>query len=371
MRVLAVGDRFVPAESYLVALAARLSRAGPGGGAPDTDTDAAPGPAGGGPGGVELCAVDWAGDRAAQHAAQQAMERYGPDAVPPPAELLAAVGGAGVLCVHFAPVSGRLLAAADGLRLVAVARAAVQNVDVAAATERGVGVVPVAGRNAAAVAELQIGLMLAEARDIARADRSVRQGGWRKEYPGPRVQISGRTVGMVGFGQVGAQFAARLAGFGPCLLAYDPYAHDATLARYGVRRATLDEVFAESDFVVVQARHTARTDRFIGAAQLALMRPTAYLINVSRSRLVDTGALYDALAGGRIAGAGLDVHDEEPLPADSPWRRLDNVTITTHFGGDTEETVTTSARLVAEQVVTFLAGGRCPDAVNATALGWR
>jgi D-3-phosphoglycerate dehydrogenase len=213
--------------------------------------------------------------------------------------------------------------------------------------------------------------MLAEARDIARADASVKAGSWRKEFPGSRVEIAGRTVGMVGFGHVGRHFATKLAGFGCRLVSYDPYAPDALLAEAGVERAaTLDEVFSESDFVVVQARHTPDTERFIGRAQFALMKPEAYFVNVARSRVVDTDALYEALAEGRIAGAGLDVFDEEPLPADSPWRRLDNVTMTTHFGGDTVDTNRTSAVLVADAVVEFARTGRCGGAVNAAALGW-
>jgi D-3-phosphoglycerate dehydrogenase len=348
VHTLVVGDGFIPASSYVTALRDRL-----------------------GPDFGPVRTVDLPGDQAAQHERQQVMEARGPNAVDPPPEVLAAVAGAEALCVHFAPVGEKLIAGADTLRLVAVARTGLENVDVAAATGRGVAVVPVYGRNAGAVAELQIGLMLAEARNIARADASARAGGWRKDFPGPRVEIGGRTVGMVGFGHVGAQFTRRLSGFGARLLAFDPYATDAALASAGVTRvATLDEIFLESDFVVVQARHTPETERFIGAGQFALMKAGAYFINVARSRVVDTAALYDALAAGRIGGAGLDVFDEEPLPPGSPWRRLDNVTLTTHFGGDTEETNTTSARLVAEAVAEFAGTGRVAAAVNAEALGW-
>jgi D-3-phosphoglycerate dehydrogenase len=213
--------------------------------------------------------------------------------------------------------------------------------------------------------------MLAEARNIGRAHASVVAGGWRKDFPGARIEIGGRTVGLVGFGHVGRQFAARLSGFGCRLLAYDPYDAGDGFAEYGVTRVpTLDDVFRDSDFVVVQARHTAETNRFIGAAQFALMAPHAYFINVARSRMVDTEALYAALAEGRIAGAGLDVFDEEPLPPDSPWRSLPNVTFTTHFGGDTEETNATSTRLVAEALNEFATTGRVRSAVNAGALGW-
>ncbi|SHN47436.1 NAD(P)-dependent oxidoreductase [Cryptosporangium aurantiacum] len=343
MITVVVGDQFIPAAHYVEALGD----------------------------GLDVRTATWAGAKGEQHALQQVMEQDGPNGVPPPAELLAAVEPAEALCLHFAPVSAALIAAAPKLRLIAVARSGLENVDVEAATAAGVGVVPAHGRNAGAVAELQLALMLAEARDVARADASVKTGGWRKEFPGTRVELAGRTVGMVGFGHVGRVFAQRVAGFGCRLLAYDPYTPDAALAASGVERAAdLDHVFADGDFVLVQARLTPETSRFIGEAQFRLMKPTAYFVNVSRSRLVDSSALYSALAAGRIAGAGLDVFDSEPLPADSPWRTLDNVTITTHFGGDTEDTNRTSTRLVAEAVAELATTGRVARAVNAAALGW-
>jgi D-3-phosphoglycerate dehydrogenase len=346
IETLVVGDEFIPPESYLDAFreAAEL---------------------------VRVRTVRWGGAKSRQHELQQVMERDGANAVPAPAELLDAVRGAQALCLHFAPVGEELLAAADDLRLIAVARAGLENIDIAAATQRGIGVVPVHGRNAGAVAELQLALMLAEARNVARADASIKSGGWRKEFPGARLEVAGRTVGMVGFGHVGRVFTRRLAGFGCRMLAYDPYAPDAVLAESGVERAaTLEQVFTEGDFVIVQARHSAETDRMVGAAQLRLMRPHAYFINVSRSRLVDEAALLDVLREGAISGAGVDVFDNEPLPPDSPWRTADNTTLTTHFGGDTEDTNRTSAALVAQAVLEMAHTGRVAHAVNAADLGW-
>ncbi len=346
--ILVVGDEFIPVSAYEEALAA----------VPDSGAL------------VRVRGVRLGGDKARQHELQQVTERDGANAVPAPAEVIEALDGARALCVHFAPVGAEVLAAGPELRLVAVARSGLENVDVPAATKRGVAVVPAHGRNAGAVAELQLALMLAEARNVARADASIRSGGWRKEFPGARVEVAGRTVAMVGFGHVGQVFARRLAGFGCRLLAYDPYASDGVLADHGVRRATLDEVFAEGDFVVVQARHTAQTERMIGARQLRLMRPHAYFVNVARSRLVDEAALLDVLREGAIAGAGLDVFEQEPLSPDSPWRSLDNTTLTTHFGGDTVETNRTSARLVADAVLELARTGRVARAVNAGELGW-
>lgn len=347
MEVLAAGDAFIPAELFTSALTGQLT-------------------------GPTVRELTWSGDKASQHELQQIMEVDGPNAVPAPPEIVAAVPGAEVLCAHFAPVGADVLAAADRLKLVAVARTGLENVDIEAASARGIAVVPVFGRNAASVAELQIGLMLAESRNISRADASVKAGGWRKDFPGARIDIGGRTVGMLGFGHVGHRFAGKLSGFRPRLLAYDPYVSTDVLSEFGVERAAdMEQVFRESDFVVVQMRHSAETDRVIDAKLLGLMKPDAYFINVSRSRVVETEALYDLLAAGRIAGAGLDVFDSEPLPVDSPWRKLDNVTFTTHFGGDTVDTNRTSALLVAEAVAEFARTGQVRTAANAPALNWR
>lgn len=342
------GDRFIPSDCYVEALVERLPR------------DSA-----------EIRTAEWSATKAEQHEVQQIMEVRGADAVCPPPELLHATAGADVLCLHYAPVNRAVLDAAPSLRLVAVARAGLENIDLALATARGIGVVPAPGRNAAGVAELQLGLMLAEARDIARADASVKLGAWRKDFPGRKLEISGQTIGVVGFGHVGRSFARRLRGFDCRILAYDPYAADADLAAHHVQRAgALEDIFSEGDFVVIQARHTPETDRLITAKHFALMKPHAYFINAARSRVVDCHALYAALASGRIAGAGLDVFDEEPLPAGSHWRQLDNVTITTHFGSDTEGTNRVSAALVSSAVEEYLRDGKVTGAVNAGELNW-
>lgn len=333
MRTLVIGDHFIPAAMYVDALI------------------------GAGQDRSDIRTVDWSGTKAEQHAAQQVMEQRGPAAVPVAEEILAAVGDAEALALHFAPIPRAVLDAALDLRVIAIARTGLENVDVVAAEERGVAVRPAFGRNASGVAELAIGLMLSEGRDIARADVSVKSGGWRKDFGGPGDEIGGSVVGLIGFGHVGRELARRLAGFDVRLLVADPYVDDEMLRPYGAERTDLDTVFRESDFVHLLARLTPETERFVGADQFAMMKPTAYFLNTSRSRLVDYDALYKALSERRIAGAGLDVFDAEPLPEDSPWRGLDNVTITTHFGGDTVTTNRRSARLVAEAIVLAGADG--------------
>ncbi len=345
-RVLAIGDHFIPATAYADALRGIDPRA-------------------------DVRTVDWAGDKGSQHHVQQQMEWHGVDAAPVPVEIIDALGAAEVLTLHFAPIAAAVLTAGAPLRAVVVARAGLENVDLGTATANGVAVTGIAGRNASGVAELALGMMLSEGRDIARSDELIRAGGWRPELAPPGREVGASTVGMIGFGQVGRQLADRLSGFGVRLLIADPYADPAAVASYDrTELVDLDTVFGTADFIIVQARLTPETERFIGAAQFALMKPTAYFINVARSRLVDYDALYDVLVTGRIAGAGLDVHDHEPLSADSGWRTLPNVTMTPHFGGDTDVTNERSARLVAEKVLELDTTGRIATAVNAAALGW-
>ena len=345
MHTLVVADHYIHADAYVTAIAAELGE------------DFGP---------VETAM--WGGSKEEQHELQQRMEWDGPNSVAAPPELLERMADVEVLALHFAPVPAVLIAAAPRLRAVVVARAGVENVDVDAATAAGIVVANVAGRNASGVAELSIGLMLSEARDISRADASIKVGGWRKLFPGPFVELGGSCVGLVGFGHVGHHLAARLRGFGVRLLVADPYVDPADVASYGGAVVSLDDVFAEADFISVQARVTPETHRFIGADQFALCKPSAYFVNVGRSRLVDYDALLEALTSGRIAGAALDVYDAEPLAADSPFRSLDNVTMTTHFAGDTLTTVARSGRLVAAGIAEFARTGRIEHAVNAGAL---
>jgi D-3-phosphoglycerate dehydrogenase len=314
--------------------------------------------------------VMWAGaDMEEQHEQQQVMEKDGPEAVRTPSEIVEAADGAEVIVVHFAPVPVALLEASPSLKAVVVARTGVENVNVEEATRRGVAVINVYGRNANAVAEQAIGLMLAETRDIARADAAIKGGGWPEEPESAVFELSGRTVGVIGLGNVGRKLARRLSGFDVRLLVYDPYVDSGTIEQHGGEKvADLGVIFREADIVSLHARLSAETRRFIGREQFESMKPTAYFINNARSRMVDYDALYDVVANRRIAGAALDVHDDEPLPADSPWRRLHNVTLMPHTAGVTPEVWTNSGLLVAEAVKELVESGRATNTVNAEGL---
>jgi len=317
--------------------------------------------------------ISWSGEGAEsaedQHHLQQAMEQDGPEAVPEPEGIVEAVGDAEVIAVHFAPIPEAVLEAGPNLKAVVVARAGFENVNVEAASEKGVAVVHLVGRNASAVAEQALGLMLAETRDIARADRGIRADRWPKEFPRDPYELYGRTVGLIGFGQVARQLAHRISGFDVELLVYDPHVDAETIGSYGGEKVEeMDRIFRESDFVSLHARLTEETRCFIGREHFDLMKPTAYFINNARSRMVRYDDLYEVLQEGRIAGAALDVHDDEPLGKDSPWLELENVTLTPHIAGTTTDTWDNSVRMVAEAVKEFAETGGASNTVNAEAL---
>jgi D-3-phosphoglycerate dehydrogenase len=214
--------------------------------------------------------------------------------------------------------------------------------------------------------------MLAEIRNISRADASIKTGGWRKDFPGSRIEIGNSTVGMVGFGHVGRSMAKKLQGFEPTILVYDPYANPEDLKKFNAKQVEkIEDVFSQSDFVLCQARLSPETERFINKRLFDLMKPSAYFINVSRSRLVNQKDLLETLKSGKISGAGIDVFDSEPLDANDEFRKLDNVTMTTHFGGDTEGTNTYSGKLCADAIKEYISTGKVPWAANAKELGWK
>ena len=178
-------------------------------------------------------------------------------------------------------------------------------------------------------------------------------GRWTKEYGGDPNEMEGKTIGIVGFGSIGQAVARKLSGFGCRALFYDPFIRQDL---NGARKVSLNELLAESDFVTIHVKMTKETRHLVGAAQLELMKPTAFLINTARSEIIDQDALVRALSASRIRGAALDVFVEEPLPADSPLLGLPNVTLTPHMAGATRESLVKSPLMLAQNVLKYLAG---------------
>ncbi len=294
-----------------------------------------------------------------------ALERGGPGAVPFPKEVAAAIGDVELLVVHYCPVPAALLDAAPHLAVLATCRAGTENLDVEEAHARGAEVVHVVGRTTEAVSDFTIGLLLAEARNIARAHARIVAGRWDKAFPNSAFtpEMEGQTVGLVGFGEIGRAVCRKLAGFNVRVLAHDPFVDEAAVRAAGAEPAALDELLAESDFVSLHARPTPGRPPMIGARELALMKPTAILVNTARSALIDAEALYDALREHRLAGAAMDVHDQEPLPPGHPLLTLDNVTLTPHLASSTLRCTEKSPEMLAADLAGFLRGGKLRNPV--------
>jgi len=324
--------------------------------------------------GYEVQTLDWlAQDRNDLTRRNLNVEMHGPEAEPPPAGLRAAVQGAAILITHFAPLARAIIEAGSQLRVIAVARAGWENVDVEAATAQGIPVVHIVGRNANAVAEHTVGLILAEMRNLARAHCALKAGVWYNRHVDPHTcfELSGKTVGLVGFGTVGRLVAQLLSGFGVRLLVHDPFVAEAVVQAARGKLVSLPDLMRQADVVSLHARLLSETDGLIGQQELALLKPTAYLINTARAGLIDEAALVAALQEGQLAGAALDVFWQEPLPPDSPWLDLDNVTLCAHLAGTTLDALHSTIDLVIEEVLAYLQQGKLDRIINPEALDGR
>lgn len=277
--------------------------------------------------------------------------------------LLAAVPEADALLVRSATtVDAEVLAAGTKLKIVARAGVGLDNVDVKAATARGVLVVNAPTSNIHSAAEHAVTLLLATARQIPAADASLKAHTWkRSSFNG--TEIFGKTVGVVGLGRIGQLFAQRLAAFGTHIVAYDPYVSAARAAQLGIELLTLDELLGRSDFISVHLPKTPETAGLIGKEALAKTKPGVIIVNAARGGLIDEAALADAIRSGHVRGAGLDVFSTEPC-TDSPLFELDQVVVTPHLGASTSEAQDRAGTDVAASVQLALAGEFVPDAVN-------
>ena len=282
--------------------------------------------------------------------------------------LVAACRDAAANLARLAVVGAPVIAAAPRLRIVARHGAGSDGVDLDAATARGVVVTTTGPANAGAVAEYTIALLLGLFRRIPAADAGMRAGGWCR---GPLVggALEGRTLGIVGFGAVGAKVARIAAGFGMTVLA--AASRRADPGPKPVPVLPLPDLLARADVVSLHARLTPETAGMIDARALAAMRSTAVLVNTARGELVDEPALVAALQSGRLAGAALDTFATEPLPADAPLRRMPNVILSPHVAGQTEEAVLRVGLTAAQAILDELAGRRPAFVVNPEAYARR
>ena len=282
--------------------------------------------------------------------------------------LLRAVKEADALLVRSATkVDGEVFAATSRLKVVARAGVGLDNVEVPAATARGVLVVNAPTSNIVSAAEHAVALLLAVARRVSAADQSLRGGEWkRSSFTG--VELHGKTVGVVGFGKIGQLFAQRLAAFGTTIIAFDPYVSAARAAQLGVELVSLDELLTRADAISVHLPRTPETKGLIDAEALKKTKPGVLIVNAARGGLIDEDALADALRGGHVGGAGLDVFTSEPITS-SPLFELPNVVVTPHLGASTAEAQDRAGTDVARSTLLALRGDFVPDAVNVAGGG--
>jgi D-3-phosphoglycerate dehydrogenase len=265
-------------------------------------------------------------------------------------------------------ITADLLSDPGRLKAIARAGAGVDTIDVEAATRKGIVVMNTPGGNTVSAAEHTIALMFALSRHVPAADATMRAGKWdRNKYMG--TQLTGKTLGVVGLGRIGREVAQRAIGLGMAVTAFDPFVTPARVAELGYQAAeSVDAMLPRVDYLTVHVPMTGETKGLIGAAQLAKMKRTARVLNVSRGGIYDEQALADALKGGVIAGAGIDVFSTEPPPPDNPLLAAPNVVLTPHLGASTVEAQETVAVEAAQLLADFLLRGVVANAVNMAAL---
>jgi len=260
------------------------------------------------------------------------------------------------------------LARADRLKAIGRAGVGVDTIDVEAATERGIPVLTAPEGNTISAAELTMALLLALARKVPGADRSMKAGEWdKKSFTG--TELHGKTLGLIGAGRIGGEVARRARGFGMRVLVHDPFLNAERARTLDVETATMDEVIERADVISAHVPLTDATRNLVGEAQITRMKRGVLILNVARGGVVDESALLAGLKSGHVAGAALDVFEVEPLPADHPFRSLPNVVLTPHLGASTSEAQHSVAIEIAGAVRAALADGDLSRAVNAPSLG--
>lgn len=330
MKLLGIGDLFIPKE-YISDGFQPLSKHG-----------------------FEIKTIDWELESISElQRINQCFEKSGCEDYCIPQPILEAVEDADILITQFFPVNKQLIDAGKRLKFIGVLRAGYENVNVDYASSKGILVFHTPGRNADAVADYTVGLLICECRNIARGHHGLKNGKWHREFSNSDYipDLPGKKVGIVGLGEIGQKVAQRLSGFGVSLLGYDPYM---TFSDFGILQVSLEELMKEADFVTIHARYSDETDKLISRELIDLMKPTAYLINTSRPGIIDEDALYDALKNRRIAGAGLDVFNIEPPGENYPLIKLDNVTVTPHMAGGSKDAFLNSPKKLAIEMENYL-----------------
>lgn len=276
-------------------------------------------------------------------------------------ELLELVSDVDAGIVGMESWGGKVIASASQLQILSKLGVGTDNIDLSACRARGIDVTNAPGANSNAVAELAVGLMLACSRHILAQDRTIRSGGWDRLTG---IELTGKVIGLLGFGHASQCLARRLSGFEPRLIAYDPYADPATASALDVELLPLREVLGSSDFLSLHLPHTPETHHLLSDREFASTKHGVIVINTSRGGIVDEEALGRALLGGRVRAAGIDVWETEPVPLHHPLLLLDNVVATCHGAADTSEAYAKVGVAVASSITDRLAGRRPANILN-------
>jgi len=319
---------------------------------------------------AEMAMEDFEKDWSALQDRRLKVEQQGPEIEVVPNVVLEEGKNAELIAGLFVPISSKLMDAMPKLRIVGLARAGKENINLKEATKRGVLAFNVMGRNAEAVSDFALGLMLAESRNIAKAHYSIKNKGWQKEFSNVDFvpQLKGKKIGIAGFGYIGRLVAQKLQGWDLEVLVYDAYTPEEDIRKANCTPVDKETLFKESDFISIHLRLVDATKGWASKEYIEMMKPTSYLINTGRSGLIDMDYLYEALKNKKIAGAGLDVFDEEPINPNSKIIDLDNVTLTTHIAGTTTEVLTGSPYLLFEDIERFLLGKKANFILNPEVL---
>lgn len=281
-----------------------------------------------------------------------------------PAELADKIVGYDALIVRSsAKATAEVIAAADRLRVIGRAGVGVDNIDIPAASEKGIVVMNTPGANTVATAEHTMALLLSMCRHVPQAAASLKAGRWdRKLYKG--VEMRGKTLGIVGLGRIGRRVARRSKSFGMDVICFDPYLSDERAHEMRIERVSMDELLARSDFISLHAALTPKTRGLIGKEAIAKMKPGVRIVNAARGALIDEEALIEALESGKVAGAALDVLIQEPADPANPLLHMDNVVVTPHLAASTEEAQRQVGLQVVQQVVDALHEVDYRNAIN-------
>ena len=294
----------------------------------------------------------------------KAIERGDRDRIELPVGYLEAVADAELVMVHLCPVTRKVIEAAPKLKYILCNRGGIENVDVDFAKERGIAVINNPAHNANACAEFVIGQILCETRNLARSTMALKNGVWREKYPnsGEIVELKDLTIGVVGFGNIGELVCEKLSAFGCRMLVNSRSKHPRDNPKIDWSRLEFvgfEELLQRSDVISCHVRGKS-TEVIFGRREFELMKSSAYFLNTSRSCYVDMNALYEALNGGEIRGAALDVFDTEPLGPSYPFLELDNVTLTNHRAGDTVNAYSDSPEMMLKMVQDWVQSGKAP-----------